>query len=136
MARVKVKKEQLKEALEATHGQLILAAQRLRISYPTIKRYMARYPDLDAYKDELRTRVVESVENVLVDRALAGEPWAVQFLLKTWARERYGDRVQVEPSEVIVRFELSDDDRRALYEILQRAAGIDPRRVRLPEQRR
>lgn len=135
MAKPKFTKQQIEEALRATHGQVVLAARRLGARYETLLRYLKRYPDLDALRQELRTSIGEQVELKLVEKALQGEPWAVQFLLKSWMREIYGERVAVHHSAEPLKLELklSDADRRTLYEILQRATGVYTGRLRLPE---
>lgn len=131
MAKARFTKQQVEDALRETQGQVVLAARRLRCRYETLVRYLRRYPDLETLRNELKNGIIESVELKLVQRALEGDPWAVQFLLKTWARERYGDRVQIEQqSEVNLQLELSQEDRDTLYRILERAAASDARRLR------
>lgn len=122
------------EALRVHHGQVCLAARALGCSYRTLLRYIEQYPELEDVRTAARRAVVEEVEGVLVERALAGESWAIQFLLRSWARGTYGEKVEVHQQSVRVNYNLSDDDLRQLYGMVMRMAGVEvPPNFRLPE---
>src|SRR5262245_6648578 len=85
------------EALLACNGLLYLAADRLGCGSNTVINYMRRYPSLRRLVLEKRGRRVDVGEAALDRAVLAGEPWAVQFLLRTQGK----DRGYVERSEVV-----------------------------------
>lgn len=134
MAKRRFTKQQVGDAIERAHGMLTGAARFLGCSTRTLLRYLQRYPELEQLRNEARGEAVEQVELRLLECALQGEAWAVQFLLRNWKPEVYGDRARLhhqhEPAPI--ELNLSDGDRAILYEILQRAAGVYTGKLRLP----
>ena len=79
---------QVAEALDACKGLIYLAARRLGCTSATVINYTNRYPSLRAIVAEFRGRRVDAAEAALDKAVLAGEPWAVLFLLRTQGKDR------------------------------------------------
>ena len=87
---------QLEQALRECHGMLYLAARRLKCSPNTIKVRLTKEPALQAVIDAEHGLATDTVELKLFQAASNGEPWAVQFYLRTKGRSRgYGDRQEI-----------------------------------------
>ena len=80
--------EQIKAALIKAKGYYYLAANHLKCHAKTIERYVEKYPALKEIVTQFRGKRIDQVEEVLSKKALAGEPWAVIFFLKTQGRSR------------------------------------------------
>jgi hypothetical protein len=58
---------------------------------------MTTEPHLRETQQEIKETAIDDAEQVLIEKALAGEPWAVQFWLRAHAKHRgYSDKVVVE----------------------------------------
>jgi len=88
--------EEVSAALKACNGLLFLAAEKLGCDSRTVINYLKRYARLRQEVAERRGRRVDIGEAALDQAVLAGEAWAVQFLLRTQAK----DRGYVERSEL------------------------------------
>lgn len=87
--------KQIIDALNACNGLVYLAAAQLGCTSATICNYENRYPKIRALVNEKRGRRVDVAEASLDQAVLKGEAWAVQFLLRTQARDRgYGDSME------------------------------------------
>lgn len=84
---------QMLAALRETKGLVCLAAKRLGCHPRVLLAAAQQHPALrDAIEAE-RSEMVDVGESALYRAVLQGEAWAIQFLLKTRARERgYGER--------------------------------------------
>lgn len=83
-------------ALELSGGFLYMAARRLGTSSRTVLRYLKRYPALRTLVDQRKGERVDTIEGVLWNKAMAGEPWAVIFFLKTQGKDRgYTERHEI-----------------------------------------
>lgn len=80
--------EQIRDALIKAKGYQYRAANLLQCHHKTVERYVTRYPELKEIADQFKGERTDAVEGVLVAKALAGEPWAVIFYLKTQGRAR------------------------------------------------
>jgi hypothetical protein len=90
-------KQQIKEALEATHGQVYLAADQLGCWPSALYARIRKDPDLQALIDLFDGRRTDAAELKLEQAIKNGEPWAIQFQLKTKGRNRgYVERQEVE----------------------------------------
>ena len=99
MAKQKFTVDQVVEALTANHGFQYLASRKLGCSPETVRTYMQRYPKVRQAQIDASELVNDLAEGALVKAILAGEPWAVQFRLRTKGRERgYGDKIAAEVS--------------------------------------
>ena len=73
-----------------------LAAKRLGCEAQTIYNYRDRYPAVRAEMEQQDGEVNDAAEMKLYQAIMAGESWAVQFRLRTKARNRgYGDAVEL-----------------------------------------
>ena len=108
---------QVIDALRETKGMVYLAAKRLGCEAQTIYNYRDRYPAVRAEMEQQDGEVDDAAEMKLYQAIIAGEPWAVQFRLRTKGKGRgYVERVQNEVSgnlSVDVR-SLSDDELHAI----------------------
>lgn len=88
--------EQIIAALEETHGGIFVAADRIGCSYKTIERRAKDVKAVQDVIDKYRGRRVDVAEMALDKALLNGEPWAVQFTLKTQGKQRgYVERQEV-----------------------------------------
>jgi len=87
-----------------------LAAKRLGCEAQTIYNYRDRYPAVRAEMEQQDGEVDDAAEMKLYQAIIAGEPWAVQFRLRTKGKRRgYGDEVAVTganggPLQVIIKY--------------------------------
>jgi hypothetical protein len=99
MAKQKFTQAQVIAALRETKGMVYLAAKRLGCEAQTIYNYRDRYPAVRAEMEQQDGEVDDAAEMVLYKAIMAGEPWAVQFRLRTKGKGRgYVERVQQEVS--------------------------------------
>ena len=97
--RQKFSQQQVIDALKETKGMIYLAAKRLGCDAKTIYNYRDRYPAVRAEMEQQDGEVDDAAEMVLYKAIMAGEPWAVQFRLRTKGKGRgYVERVQQEVS--------------------------------------
>ena len=90
---------QVIDALRETKGMVYLAAKRLGCEAQTIYNYRDRYPAVRAEMEQQDGEVDDAAEMKLYQAIIAGEPWAVQFRLRTKGKGRgYVERVQQEVS--------------------------------------
>ena len=110
-------REQVEQALQECRGLLFLAAEKLGCQSKTVIAYMHRYPVLYQIVQELRGRRVDLGEAVLDKAVMAGEPWAVMFLLRTQGKDRgYVDRVEVIRTRPDFTRQLLTSDLRKLWQ--------------------
>jgi hypothetical protein len=76
------------EALNDCNGLLYLAADKLGCTSETIINYKNRYPTIAEAVREKRGKRVDIAEASLDKAVKKGEAWAVQFLLRTQAKDR------------------------------------------------
>ena len=97
--RQKFTQAQVIDALKETKGMVYLAAKRLGCEAQTIYNYRDRYPAVRAEMEQQDGEVDDAAEMKLYQAIIAGEPWAVQFRLRTKGKGRgYVERVQNEVS--------------------------------------
>jgi hypothetical protein len=97
MSPYRLKVSQVVEALRKTDGMVYLAAEKLRVAPKTVYRYANRHPIIREVIEEERGRMLDDGERALKRAVLAGEGWAVCFLLKTLGKHRgYVDRQEID----------------------------------------
>ena len=90
---------QVIDALRETKGMVYLAAKRLGCEAQTIYNYRDRYAAVRAEMEQQDGEVDDAAEMKLYQAIIAGEPWAVQFRLRTKGKGRgYVERTQNEVS--------------------------------------
>src|SRR4051794_28383110 len=83
---------QIEDALRGTGGHIKASAHALGISRWSLWRRMKAEPHLRDILTEVLEETKDDVEAKLIERAKAGEPWAVRFFLSRQARDRgYGN---------------------------------------------
>ncbi len=97
--RQKFTAQQIIEALKETKGMVYLAADRLGCQAQTLYNYRDRYPAVRAAMESEDGKINDVAEMKLYQAIVAGESWAVQFRLRTKAKQRgYSERTEVEVS--------------------------------------
>ncbi len=92
-APLKFKAEQMAEVLRETKGLVSVAARKIGCQPGTVRAYIKRYPTVALVVKDSRESITDLAETRLWAAIDRGEPWAVQFWLRTQARERgYSDR--------------------------------------------
>lgn len=87
--------KQIMDALRATKGMVYVAAQHLGCDPRTIKGRVAKSQRIRDVLDSERGKMGDTAELKLAQAIQKGEPWAIQFYLKTQAKDRgYTERVQ------------------------------------------
>lgn len=80
--------EQVIAALQYTRGMQYLAARKLGCSHDTMRKYLQRYPQIQAALDLERGEMVDLAELKLWEALEAGKPWAIALCLRTVGKER------------------------------------------------
>jgi len=108
--------QQVIDALKETKGMVYLAAKRLGCEAQTIYNYRDRYAAVRAEMEQQDGEVDDAAEMKLYQAIIAGEPWAVQFRLRTKGKGRgYVERTQQEVTgpdggPVTIRLTWGDND--------------------------
>jgi hypothetical protein len=90
----------LANALQEAHGLVYVAAAQLGCRAETIKVRLAQSPEIRRVQDEAKGRLLDQTEQRLYDAIEAGDPWAIQFFLKTQGKSRgYVERQEVAPTD-------------------------------------
>jgi hypothetical protein len=105
--------QQLAEALRAARGMVYVASKRLGCSDNTVRDRFRRSRALQAVVEEASGLMLDTTELKLYEAVLRGEPWAIQFTLKTKGKSRgYTERcehvvaqVSIDPEHARVRLE-------------------------------
>jgi len=96
-------------ALEASKGNIAVAARNLGFNRANIYKFLQRNPELYEMVEDARETRIDNAEDKLGEAVERGEAWAVCFLLKTLGRNRgYVERLESDNRgtvEVIVKRE-------------------------------
>jgi hypothetical protein len=104
MGRLKYDPQEIIRALNDTRGMIYLAAERMGCEADTIYNYAKRFPAVAAAIQRHRERTTDIAELKLYQAITNGEPWAIQFYLKTQGRGRgYQDSLKVDMRMEIYR---------------------------------
>ena len=88
---------ELKEALEKFHGGVYLASEHVGIWPSAFYARIKKSPELRQLLDLFDGRRTDAAELKLEQAIRGGEPWAIQFQLKTKGRDRgYVERREVD----------------------------------------
>lgn len=88
--------KQLEAALRESRGMLYVAARRLGCDPATVRTRVEKSERLRAVVEAERGLLGDTAELKLIEAIRNGEPWAIQFYLKTQHRDRgYVDRQEV-----------------------------------------
>lgn len=117
-------KKELAEALEATHGKVYLAAERLGMSVTGLYARIRKDADLGAIVDLYDGRCTDAAELKLEQAIMAGDPWAIALQLKTKGKSRgYTEKLEVEQSGGL-HIELEPKVGPELDRAIQRVLGV------------
>jgi hypothetical protein len=84
-------------ALQYTRGMVVLAAEHLGCEPNTVANYVKRYATVARALQEQREKTTDLAELKLYQAISNGEPWAIQFYLKTQGRQRgYTEKLMLE----------------------------------------
>lgn len=115
------KPQQVAEALLLNNGNATAAARVLGCAAHTVRNYCAKYPEVQAARENGFETVLDVAEQALARKAAEGEGWAVCFLLKTRGRHRG----YVERGEQRVEILNQDQARQVLGQVL----GLSPKEI-------
>lgn len=88
--------EDIAKALHRTHGMIFLAASELGCAPVTIYRRAEKSKEIQGIIDSYRGQLIDKAELKLEQAVMSGEPWAVQFCLKTIGKKRgYVERQEI-----------------------------------------
>lgn len=89
--------KQIADALRRTRGAIHLAAEALGCSHSTIYNWARRSPMVQEVIDQERGKLLDIGELKLYEAVMAGQPWAVAFMLKTIGKSRgYTEKTETE----------------------------------------
>jgi len=88
MAKLKLTKQKIKEAIPKTYGVKKYLAEKLGVDRMTIYRYFERYPDLEEESQEYLASITDQAEYHLIEAVKAGNSWAVRYWLSTRGKHR------------------------------------------------
>lgn len=116
--------EQIKAALRETQGAPYLAADRLGCEPDTIYQRAKKNPAIWKLIYKLRGKMVDTAELQLLAAVQRGDPWAIQFALRTLGKDRgYVERTE---THALVG-KMTDDELVArIHELAQRAIRALP----------
>lgn len=116
--------EQIKAALRETQGAPYLAADRLGCEPDTIYMRAKKNPDIWKLIHKLRGKMLDTAELQLLAAVQRGEPWAIQFALRTLGKDRgYIERTE---THALIGKMTDDELVTRIQELAQRAISTLP----------
>jgi len=107
MAKRRLNKQLVIDALHATKGAVYLAASRIKCSHTAIYDYINKYPEVAEVKEYYDEETTDIAELKKREAIMAGEPWAIKFQLSTKGKGRgYTERHELtgaEGNEIVFR---------------------------------
>jgi len=88
MAKLKLTKQKIIEAIPKAHGVKEYIASQLGVNRRTVYRYFEKYPDLEQETKEYLDSVSDVAEHHLIEAVKAGSSWAVRYWLSTRGKNR------------------------------------------------
>ena len=89
--------------LVRANGLISVAARHVGCSESTLRRYIRKYPEVQAAREALKNRLVDLAEGKLLGKINEGNLTAIIFFLKCQAKDRgYIERTTVEHTGQIV----------------------------------
>ena len=96
MAKLKLTKQKIIEAISKAHGVKKYLAERLGVSRMTVYRFFNQHPDLEQETQEYLDNITDQAEHYLIESVKAGNSWAVRYWLSTRGKNRgYSTRSEV-----------------------------------------
>lgn len=110
-----LKADEVIEVIGEVHGNLTAVSRKLKVSRPTMYKFVDAHPTVRAALDSARESMIDNVESKLYQKALEGEGWAVCFFLKTQGKRRgYIERQEVTGEDggpLVVTVKWPDDEK-------------------------
>lgn len=132
----RLSKKRVAEALRLCAGIQLLAAEKLRVSRPTLCRYLKKHPDLKAVIDETQDELTDLGEGKLIDAMRKGEGWAIKYFLDNFGQRRGygirklafkdGDGQMIVPAFLVTNGRLTQEEWDARYGHLGEAGEREP----------
>lgn len=92
-------KKQIIDALDASLGQVYMAADRLGCTHQTILNWIKRSPDVASIQNKWRGKMLDVAEVKLYEKIKNGDNWAIGFTLGKLGHSRgYKDKQEVDHS--------------------------------------
>lgn len=97
--------EEIIKGLDEAQGMVYIAAEAMGCAYNTIIARIARSPEVADHVRQNKGKMLDTTELKLYQAIMRGDPWAIQFYLKTQGKERgYVDRTEIKSDvEITVR---------------------------------
>lgn len=96
MAKKRFTVKRMVDELTRTKGMVYIAAENLGCTPQTVYNYVNNFPAIAAAKELAEGKVLDQAELNLYKAILNGEPWALQFVLKTKGKKRgYVERTEL-----------------------------------------
>ena len=106
---VKINEDDLCHALEVYGGNLRNVARKLKCSYSTVVKWVNTNPKAKEARLDSIVDIVEMAEHNLYDMVEDGDRTATLFVLKTLARNKYGEQANQESvQEEPITYELDE----------------------------
>ncbi len=87
--KIRLQKKKVKEAIENSGGIISTIANKLGVSWHTVKRYIDKNPDLIELLDAELEKVKDSAEGTLFEEIITHKKsWAIKFFLAYKAKDR------------------------------------------------
>jgi len=113
----KYKTDEIINAIEATNGMVYLAAKKLGCTPQTIYNRARKTNSIRQAIDNARAIMLDFAEQKLRQSIINGDPWAVQFILKTLGKNRgYVERQELQHN-------IKEMDDQELIEFLRKQIG-------------
>jgi len=108
----KINKTKFINALDKTGGILTQIANNLSVTRKTVYEFIDRNPDVIPFIEHEREKILDVMENSMINKAIKGDFKAQKFYLKTIGKHRgFTERVETELSGAIdnkIIFELAE----------------------------
>jgi hypothetical protein len=119
---------EIREALEATHGAVYLAAEQLQLSPQALYARIKKSTELTALRESFRGRLLDTAEVKLEAAVEAGDLSAIKYVLSTLGKDRgYVQKQEVETNGHL-ELEIQEKTGPELNQEIRRILGVmEPR---------
>ncbi|HJZ57162.1 MAG TPA: hypothetical protein VKE74_19485 [Gemmataceae bacterium] len=101
----------LLDAIPRFRGNLAAVARSFGVTRTAVWKFVQRYPELQEVAHDARETRLDNAESSLDRAILAGEPWAIQMVLKTLGKDRgYVERTEQHHSGSVAEVHLHFPD--------------------------
>lgn len=98
------------QVLSECFGNTKAAAHKLKMTVPTVRNYIKKYPECKEAWEDAVSDIVGQAEQNLYEFVLEGDRTATLFVLKTLARQKYSEQQpnMENGTEEAIEFELDE----------------------------